>query len=152
MAILFFMTYISSSYDTLDKVTIISLSILLILIIAISYILSTDSYSIIPGEMLVIHKVIGNIMIPCNNIQHIDIIHPNILWLSIRTFGSGGLFGYFGYFYNKEYGRMQWYATQRKNCLVLITNNGKKILITPDDMMGLLQQLPQEKINDKRIV
>jgi hypothetical protein len=123
--------------------------IFVVLTLAIPYILSIDSYSILPGESIVINKVIGKVRIPFSNLTQIDVIPANKMWLSIRLFGSGGLYGYFGIFYNKLYGRMTWYATQKKNTLVIITRDNKKILITPDDLNGLLNALPKELINRK---
>lgn len=61
---------------------------------------------------------------------------------SIRTFGVGGLFGYFGKFWNKEQGNMNWYLTNFKNVILIETTTGKKNLISPDDpqMLQFLQK------------
>jgi hypothetical protein len=48
---------------------------------------------------------------------------------AIRTFGVGGLFGYFGYFSSKNQGSMLWYATQREK-FVMIHLEGNKIVLT----------------------
>lgn len=53
---------------------------------------------------------------------------------TIRTFGNGGLFGYFGKFYNAAFGKMTWYATRRNNYLVLSTSENGKIVLTPDNL------------------
>jgi hypothetical protein len=52
---------------------------------------------------------------------------------TIRTFGVGGLFGYFGKFHTPGIGHSTFYATQRKNKILIVTSNDKKIVITPDD-------------------
>ena len=52
---------------------------------------------------------------------------------SIRVFGVGGLFGYFGLFRNSRYGTMIWYATRRDQFVVIERSNGKTIVLTPDD-------------------
>lgn len=60
----------------------------------------------------------------------------------IRTFGVGGLFGYFGKYYANRIGNMTLYATQRKNRILIITKQHKKIVITPDDL-SMLEKLEQ---------
>ena len=62
---------------------------------------------------------------------------------ALRTFGNGGLFGYTGQYYKKGIGSMTWYCTQRKNYLLIEKTNGKKIVITPDDPDGLIQDIKQ---------
>lgn len=59
----------------------------------------------------------------------------------IRTMGSGGFFGYYGYFSNTEFGDMKWYVTHRSN-VILMEVGSEKILISPDDeddFLNLLQ-------------
>jgi hypothetical protein len=48
---------------------------------------------------------------------------------SIRTFGSGGLFGYLGRFKNNKLGSYTMYATEWNN-LVLVRTNNKKYVIS----------------------
>ena len=62
---------------------------------------------------------------------------------TIRTFGVGGLFGYYGKFRNKTFGNMTWFATQQKNYLIFETTNNQKIVLTPDDtdMIKEIQKL-----------
>ncbi len=50
-----------------------------------------------------------------------------------RILGNGGLFGYTGYYRNSTFGNMRWFATQRKNYILIEKNNGQKIIITPDE-------------------
>ena len=52
---------------------------------------------------------------------------------TIRTFGVGGLFGYYGKFANDLYGEMDFYVTQRKNYVVLITEDKDVIVLSPND-------------------
>lgn len=62
----------------------------------------------------------------------------------IRTFGNGGLFGYYGKFHSSKLGSMTLYATQSKNRILIKTIHGSQIMITPDDL-SLVEAL-QEKI------
>jgi hypothetical protein len=56
-----------------------------------------------------------------------------------RVFGVGGLFGYYGLFYNLTFGWTWWYASQNKNYVLLELQNGRKVILTPDN--------PEEFIN-----
>ena len=62
---------------------------------------------------------------------------------ALRTFGNGGLFGYTGQYYKNGIGSMTWYCTQRKNYILIEKTTGKKIVITPDDPDGFLQDIKQ---------
>ena len=62
----------------------------------------------------------------------------------IRTFGNGGLFGYYGKFYSSKLGNITLYATQSRNRVLIKTIHGTQIMITPDDL-SLVEAL-QEKL------
>ena len=67
-----------------------------------------------------------------SDINSFDKVDDATMKYSIRTFGVGGLFGYFGKFYNSKIGSMIWFATQRKNWVLMKTKTGKQIILTPD--------------------
>ncbi len=116
-------------------------------ILLIPYLYSVKYYEINLGESLIIQKIIGKMELPIQHINSIDVVRPSKLFLSIRLFGSGGLYGYFGIYHNHTFGRMRWYATQRKNCVVVQMDNNRKYLVTPDNMSTFLEALPQELIH-----
>lgn len=60
---------------------------------------------------------------------------------SIRTFGVGGLFGYFGKYFNRTLGSMTWYATRKDNFVLILTNDDKKIILTPNEPDKFLANL-----------
>lgn len=62
-----------------------------------------------------------------------EVLEKDALYWSIRTFGVGGLFGYFGKFANAKLGNMTWYATRRDKTVLIKTAGNKKIILTPDD-------------------
>ena len=47
-------------------------------------------------------------------------------------FGSGGFFGYYGWFHNMEMGLFKAYSTNRQNAILIKIVGGKKILISPE--------------------
>lgn len=117
------------------KITLIHGGIILLLIsIAVgSYLYSTSKYSV-TGDVLIIHRPISNIVIKLSDIAEIQHVDSSYFSGTIRTFGNGGLFGYYGKFYNSKIGNMTWYVTQKKNRLLLQTKQENKIVISPDDI------------------
>ena len=109
---------------------------ILLLFVAIlfgSYMYSVRSYSVTDDE-LIIQRPIGNRVIVCSDIKEIRKADKTEFSGTIRTFGNGGLFGYYGKFYNAKLGNMTWYVTQRKNSIIMLMKTGEKIIISPDDI------------------
>jgi hypothetical protein len=67
------------------------------------------------------------------DIKSIELLDKESLKGTIRTFGVGGLFGYWGKFSNNKIGVMTWYATKRENAVLITTFSNKKVLLTPDN-------------------
>lgn len=57
---------------------------------------------------------------------------PDAIRGSIRLCGSGGLFGFFGWFRNGRLGVYRAYGTDSKRCVVMKLTN-RTIVVTPDD-------------------
>ncbi len=106
---------------------------LLLIIILVSWLFAPQSYSFYGGD-LVIKRPVGNVNIMLSEITEAKILESNETSGLIRTFGNGGLFGYYGKFYNSKLGHITLYTTQRKNRILINTSNGKKIVISPDDL------------------
>lgn len=96
---------------------------------------------LVSKEELIIKRIIGDFKVDKKNI--LKVIHPDRSYLSfvVRVFGNSGLFGYTGYFWNKSFGKMHWFVTQRKNYVVIDTGAKRKIVISPDDYDGLIDAL-----------
>ena len=90
------------------------------------------------NDKFIIHRLIKDVKIDRKNIKSIELIDRQKISWSLRTFGIGGLFGYFGNFANSKMGRMTWYATRRDRTVLVVTNGGKKIILTPDDPEKLI--------------
>lgn len=107
-------------------------TILMLSIIVFAYLLSPSSYSIESGR-LVIRKVIGKKMvIPLDEVQGYSVI-PDLAKTHIsRTFGNGGLFGYYGIFSTLEYGAMNCQLTRLKQTFLIRTGKGTYALSPAD--------------------
>lgn len=111
-------------------------SILLLLLVAVifgSWLYAPQSYSIDNSEFT-INRPIGKIRIKRSDITQVRTVEENEMNGTIRTFGVGGLFGYFGKFHTPKIGTITFYATKRQNRILMFTNQNKNILITPDDI------------------
>jgi hypothetical protein len=60
---------------------------------------------------------------------------------AVRVFGVGGLFGSYGLFWMKGFGRYKLYATRSGPTLVLRRRTEPPVLVTPDDPRGARQAL-----------
>ena len=90
------------------------------------------------SEGLNIVRPIKPIMIPLHSINSVMPVTSKELGFGIRTFGSGGFFGYFGKFYYRNHGTITLYATDRSKMLLITLTNDRKIIISPDDPSGFL--------------
>lgn len=107
-------------------------TVALILIYFIAFAFRPINYNLANGK-LTIHRLLLDVNIDRVNIKSVELIDKDKIGWSLRTFGIGGLFGYFGYFVNIKMGKMTWYATRKDRTVLLLTNDNKKIILTPDD-------------------
>jgi hypothetical protein len=110
---------------------------LLLVIYFIAFIFRPIDYKM-TNDKFIIHRLIKDVKIDRKNIKSIELIDRQKISWSRRTFGVGGLFGYFGNFANSKMGRMTWYATRRDRTVLVVTNGAKKIILTPDDPEKLI--------------
>lgn len=104
---------------------------LLFFVAVFCYFYSTKGYSVQKGKLLV-ERPIGKKVISLKMLKGIYDYKKIEKGFTIRTFGNGGLFGYFGYYSNDKIGRFKLYSTKRKDFHIL--DFGKeKIGISPDD-------------------
>ena len=102
-----------------------------------AYFYAPKSYTL-SDTALIINKVIGKVQIDLNTIKEVQKI-PKFEGGTIRTFGSGGFFGYYGKFYNRVIGKMSMYVT-RRDTMILVKTKDRNIIISPDDI-GLFDKL-----------
>ena len=113
--------------------------LLFIGIIVGGYLYSTKSYTV-TNDALIIHRPISDRVIKLSEIVEIRTVDAADFSGTIRTFGNGGLFGYYGKYYNSKIGNMTWYVTQQKNKILVQIKQGDKIIISPDDI-GLVKKV-----------
>ena len=97
-------------------------------------------YSLAEGQ-LVIQRQWKNKTYALSEIKSANYITKKDRGFVIRVMGTGGIFGYTGYFTSKQHGRMQWFVTNQEKLIVVELTNGKFICISPDDTDGFLKAL-----------
>lgn len=90
---------------------------------------------------LIIHRPLQDIEIERKDIQSVEKIDKAKLSFTVRTFGVGGLFGYWGRFANHKIGVMTWYGTRRDKAVLVKTFSNKKFVVTPDNLDEFLASL-----------
>ncbi len=80
-------------------------------------------------DKIAVSRLFGALEIPLSEVTSVVPISKSYIDGSIRTFGSGGAFGYLGRFKNKTLGRYTMYATELKH-LVLVRTRQKKYVFS----------------------
>ena len=111
--------------------------IILPLVLVLTWLFHPMKY-INDGTHLVIKKPLASIKIPLKDITEVSKIDRSGILAGFRLFGSGGLFGYFGAFRFRDHGTVSMWATD-KSKLVLIRTNFKNYVISPDNVVGFLE-------------
>lgn len=112
-------------------------------ILMIAYLFSVMGLSI-NGQHLCIERPIGIKKYSIKEIAEATPIDKREMKGTIRGFGNGGIFGYYGKFFNSKFGSMTWYVTRRDRLILLRMIDNSVILISPDDLT-LAEQLKKSK-------
>jgi Bacterial PH domain len=139
IAIIGFFTIKKSGYDLIILISVSLGPFIMAGLLIAMYYLQPLSVTI-DNNGIAINRRAKPVIINFSDIRSVRALSADEMKRCIRTFGNGGLYGYTGQYYNKIMGSMTWYCSQRQN-YILIETNRKKIIITPDDVVGFLQEL-----------
>lgn len=128
-----------SALEYFSYLSIFSSSILPVLYI-LTFVFRPIHYKL-SVDKLIIHRLSSDVTIDRNTIKQVQQIEPQQLKSSVRIFGVGGLFGYYGRYANNKLGRMTWYATRKNKTVLIITNANEKIILTPDEPEAFVERL-----------
>ena len=98
-------------------------------IVAVWVLLTMPRYLLLDDKSIVITHPIGQSVILKSDIIEVRAIERSELLGSIRLFGSGGFFGWFGIFRNSTFGTYRLYCGQLEN-LYLVKTTTKKYIIS----------------------
>ncbi len=105
-------------------------------VIALSFAFSPRGYET-SGGVFRVKRLIGDVVFPLDRLQFVRDATAADFWGCVQLWGSGGLFGYYGWFWSKALGRSKWYVTDR-NRAVVVTDGDKIILVSPEDHDGFV--------------
>jgi len=108
-----------------------------LLILVVSFAYSPSGYTL-DGPDVLVRRRIGKVRI--GGVSAARRATADDLAGAVRLFASGGMFGYYGLFRNSKLGSTWWYVTDRDQAVVL-TSNGKDVLVSPDDPDRFLAML-----------
>jgi hypothetical protein len=98
------------------------------------------------GELRILRRAWPAAAYPLSRVDSVSVLPPGSLRGAVRTFGNGGLFGFYGWFYRK--GAFRLYATRRDR-LVEVVIDGKRVVVSPDEparfVDGLLASSPRTR-------
>jgi hypothetical protein len=107
-----------------------------ILILVPTYAWSPRSY-IVTEEAILVRRLIGPAELRLEDAVDAREARREDFRGTLRLWGSGGLFGYFGIFRTPGLGNCRWYVTNRSN-MVIVSTRSKTAVFSPDDVKAFL--------------
>jgi hypothetical protein len=114
--------------------------LLLIMPPVYSYLYHPQKY-VLGNFDLFIKRPIGDVIIHVKDIREMRPVMDYEMKGTIRTFGVGGLFGYFGNYHNAKIGSFTMYGSQRNYWVIIYTKQGDVIMLTPDDPIAFIDRV-----------
>ena len=102
---------------------------LLVALVALPLVLSPSGYAVGSGDLAVLRRGTRPLLFPLGSLLA---ARPTAMPRSLRVLGSGGMFGWWGRFANRDWGRFKAYATDRRRG-VLLEWPGFKLFVSPED-------------------
>jgi len=115
-----------------DVFLALSAPTLFLIILVVTYGLSVKYYKINSYELVICRPFKDKIILK-EDITSAERIYKQDLKWTFRIFGSGGLFGIYGNFFNKKIGKMNWFVTREDQLILIKTSNGRKYVVSPDE-------------------
>ena len=102
---------------------------LLVALVAVPLVLSPSGYAVGSGDLAVLRRGTRPLLFPLGSLLA---ARPTAMPRSLRMLRSGGMFGWWGRFANRDWGRFKAYATDRRRG-VLLEWPGFKLFVSPED-------------------
>jgi hypothetical protein len=106
---------------------------LLVVLVAVPMALSPAGYAVGSGDLAVLRRGARPLLFPLGSLLA---ARPAAMPHSLRVPGSGGVFGWWGRYANRDWGRFKAYATDRRHG-VLLEWPGFKLFVSPEDPEAL---------------
>jgi hypothetical protein len=110
----------------------------LVVLVAVPTALSPAGYAVGSGDLAVVRRGTRPLLFPLGSLLA---ARPAAMPRSIRVLGSGGVFGWWGRYANRDWGSFKAYATDRRHG-VLLEWPGFKPFVSPEDPEALCRAVP----------
>jgi hypothetical protein len=126
--------------DRINVMVRVAIFLVLAFSVSMGFVFSTKSYET-RGKNLIIKNRFNEINYRWSKMMEVrEVSESEMVGLS-RSFGVGGLFGYYGHYHNSTIGDMTFYATQQKNWVLMHIIDGEAIIVTPDDPKKFVDEI-----------
>jgi hypothetical protein len=109
------------------------------MVIVVTFAFSPRGYEISGGTFRV-KRLISDVVFPLDELRFVRDTTAADFRGCVRLWGSGGLFGYYGWFWSKALGRSRWYVTDLNKAIV-VTDGDQVILVSPADDEGFVMAI-----------
>jgi len=116
--------------------------IIIAAILCVSVLFSPGCFYV-TDDSVIVKRPGPDVVIRISDIEEIRRIRLREFGFCIRTFGVGGFFGYYGKFYSFRIGRFNAYATNPKSLVLIICNDGKKYVLSPEGVDEFVEMVKQ---------
>ena len=140
IVVIFPFIFIFEAFHATHEYRMLIAPIVVVAGIAITALWRPTAYSL-SQEGLSIHRIAGEKLFPLHQIVSAALTQKDELGLGLRTFGSGGVFGYLGKFWFSKAKSITMYVTDRSRMILITLESGKKIMISPDESVAFLNTL-----------
>lgn len=82
---------------------------------------TSPRYLCLYGNELIVKRWVGRVTIYTKDIISIEQAERGVILRSKRTMGNGGMFGYYGYFHSRKYGKFRMFASELSNLYLIRT-------------------------------
>ncbi len=129
------------------RTLIIGIMVFIALVFLVTYAFAPKRI-ILSDTQLILQRNIGTIAISYSDIKYVSIYFREKKMIRIRLFGSEGLWGYMGYYYNKALGRHIAYVGDYSQAFVVTLKSGKRYLLSCHDHERIVEAIKAKSVKE----
>lgn len=112
-------------------------AILPLIVLLVTLLYAPLSYTI-GSDGIAVRRFGPDVILRRDRIAEIRRMGSDELGFTLRTWGCGGLFGAFGWFWSRRLGAFRAYVTNRTDLVLIVLTSGEKVLISPGPAVRFL--------------
>lgn len=130
----------ASIYRTSHDPRILCLPLVFVAILGVAYSFRPSDFSVTPDSLRV-ERPIGAVVVPLSQIAAVTSARPFLSGRTLGLFRVSGFYGAYGRFWNRAVGSFDAYLTGQPGMIAIRRLKGRPLVISPDDLPGLLDAL-----------